>query len=66
MFGYDNDETQLVLKLFYNRRNEQGLESYGELTKLLPLAMQADRNSELRVCGCVAIKTQNQGLSLNN
>ena len=51
MLGYDNNTTQLVLKAFYSRRDVQELESNVELTKLLFLAIQADRIGGLRVYG---------------
>ena len=40
MLGNDSDETQLVLKIFYSRRDEQRLESNVKLTKLLPVTTQ--------------------------
>ena len=51
MLGYDSDETRLVLEPFYNKRDEQGLKSSVELTKLSPLVTQADANGGIRVCG---------------
>ena len=63
MLGFDSDKTELVLTAFYSRRNEQGLESSVELTKFLPMTTQADRCGRL---GCVAMRKQSQGLSLNN
>ena len=47
MHGYDSDGAQ-VLEPFYNRRNEQGLKRNVELTKLLPLATQADASGGIR------------------
>ena len=51
MLGYDSDKTQLALGPFCDRRVEQGLKSNVEITKLSPLATQADANGGLRVCG---------------
>ena len=49
MLGYDRDENQRVLKAFYNKRDEQGLEINVQLTKLLPMTAQVDRRGGLRV-----------------
>ena len=37
MLGYELDEKRLVLKVFYSRWDEQGLESNVNLTGLLPM-----------------------------
>ena len=64
MLGYDLDETQLVSKAD-SKVDEQGLESNFELTRLLTLTTLADR-AEVLDSGCMAIRKQSQGLSLNN
>ena len=52
MLANDSDErTQLVLKTFYNRRDEKRLESNVGLTKLFPMTTRADRSGGLGVCG---------------
>lgn len=51
MLGYDCHETQLVLKAFYSRKEDEGLKSNVELLKLLLLTTQADTNSGLKVWG---------------
>ena len=51
MLGNDSDETKLVLKTFKSRRDEQGLESNFEQTKIFPMTTQADRSGWLKVCG---------------
>ena len=66
MLGNDSDDTQLVLKTFYSRRDEQRLESNVELPKLFSMTTQADSSGGLRFSGCVAIRKQSQGLRLNN
>ena len=43
MLGNDTDDTQLVLKTFYSRRDEQRMESNVKLTKLFPMTTQANR-----------------------
>ena len=50
MFGNDSDDTQLVLKTFYSRRDEQRLKSNVELMKPFPMTAHADRSGALRVC----------------
>ena len=40
MPGHDSDDTQLVSKIFYRRRDEQRLENNVELTKLFPRTTQ--------------------------
>ena len=50
MLGNDSDETQLILKTFYSRRDEQRLESNVKLTKLFPIKTQVDRSGGLKVC----------------
>ena len=51
MLGNGSDDTQLLLKTFYSRRDEQRLESNDELMKLFPMTTQADRSGGLRMCG---------------
>ena len=41
MLGNDTDDTQLVLKTFYSRRDEQRKESNVKLTKLVPMTTQS-------------------------
>ena len=50
MLGNDSEETQLVLKTFYNRRDEQRLESNVELTKLFPMTTHAERSDGVNLC----------------
>ena len=49
--GDDSDDTQLDLKTFYSRRDEQSLESNVKLSKLFPMTTRADRSGGLRVFG---------------
>ena len=55
MLGNDNDDTQLVVKTYYSRRDEQRLESNAERMKLFPMTTQADRSG-----GLLAIRKQSQ------
>ena len=50
MLGNDSDETLLVLKIFYSRRDEQRLKSNVKLKKLFPITTHADRSVGVRVC----------------
>ena len=56
VLGYDCQEPQLVLKSFYDRKEEEGLKSNTELLKLLLLKTQAGRSDGHKIFSDVKAK----------